>query len=211
MRRLPIYILIDVSGSMAGEPIQAVQVGLEAMLASLKNDPYALDSVWLSLISFGAEAQVLVPLTELEDFALPTIAVPKTAPTNLGEGLELLCEQYDKEIVKTSSTVKGDWRPLLVVLTDGAPTDVRLYRQMSERVRQNYNFARIICCAAGKDARLDPLKTLTSEIVVLEQMDESSFKTFWVWVSETIGRSSQTPAVAASDIPAPPPPSLGLI
>lgn len=211
MRRLPIYILIDVSGSMNGEPIQAVQVGLEAMLASLKSNPYALDTVWLSLISFGDEAQPLVSLTELEKFALPTIVVPKTAQTNLGKGLQLLCEQYDKEVVKTTSTAKGDWRPLLVVLTDGAPTDVGLYRQMSERIRQNYNFARVICCAAGKKARLEPLKMLTSEIVALEQMDESSFKTFWVWVTNTISRSSQMPTADASDVPAPPPPSLGLV
>lgn len=210
MRRLPIYVLIDVSGSMAGEPIQAVQVGLEAMLASLKSDPYALDSVWLSVISFGAEAKVLVPLTEIANFTLPPIAVPRTAPTNLGEGLELLCERCDAEVVKTSATAKGDWRPILIVLADGYPTDSLLFRQTTERIRQNYNFARIVCCAAGKDARLEPLQALTSEIVVLEQMDESSFARFWTWVSETIGRSSQTPVASRSDLPAPPPPSVGL-
>lgn len=34
MRRLPVYLLLDTSGSMKGEPIESVKVGLEAMIAS---------------------------------------------------------------------------------------------------------------------------------------------------------------------------------
>ncbi|MCI5168316.1 MAG: tellurium resistance protein TerY, partial [Candidatus Electrothrix sp. GM3_4] len=43
-RRLPIYIAIDTSGSMHGEAIQSVNVGVQAMLTALRQDPHALDS-----------------------------------------------------------------------------------------------------------------------------------------------------------------------
>ena len=43
-RRLPVYILIDTSGSMKGEPIESVKVGLSDMIASLRLDPYALET-----------------------------------------------------------------------------------------------------------------------------------------------------------------------
>jgi hypothetical protein len=43
MRHLPIYILLDTSGSMRGEPIEAVKTGLRALLSSLSRDPYAVD------------------------------------------------------------------------------------------------------------------------------------------------------------------------
>ena len=36
MRRLPVYILLDTSGSMKGEPIHSVNVGLQSMLSALK-------------------------------------------------------------------------------------------------------------------------------------------------------------------------------
>ena len=39
MRRLPIYFLIDVSESMAGEPIQQVEEGLSTIIQTLKKDP----------------------------------------------------------------------------------------------------------------------------------------------------------------------------
>ena len=39
MRRLPVYLLLDTSGSMAGEPIEAVKNGVQMMLHSLRQNP----------------------------------------------------------------------------------------------------------------------------------------------------------------------------
>jgi uncharacterized protein YegL len=66
-RRLPVYILIDTSGSMRGEPIQSVNNGLQNMLSTLKQDPFALESVWISIITFDIEAKELFVLTPLDD------------------------------------------------------------------------------------------------------------------------------------------------
>lgn len=66
MRRLPVYILLDTSGSMRGEPIHSVNVGLQSMLSALRQDPYALESVYLSVITFDIEAKVYLPLTPLD-------------------------------------------------------------------------------------------------------------------------------------------------
>ena len=40
-RRLPVYLLLDTSGSMMGEPIEAVRQGLRALVADLRGDPQA--------------------------------------------------------------------------------------------------------------------------------------------------------------------------
>ena len=57
MRRLPVYLLIDTSGSMRGEPIESVKVGLEAMVSSLRQDPFALESVNISIITYDREVK----------------------------------------------------------------------------------------------------------------------------------------------------------
>ncbi len=36
MRRLPVYLVIDTSGSMRGESIHSVNVGIQAMLSALR-------------------------------------------------------------------------------------------------------------------------------------------------------------------------------
>ena len=51
MRRLPVYLVIDTSGSMRGESIHAVNVGIQAMLSALRQDPYALESVHISIMA----------------------------------------------------------------------------------------------------------------------------------------------------------------
>ena len=60
MRRLPVYLLLDTSGSMNGEPIQAVNVGLQSLLSSLRSDPHALDTVYISIITFDKFKPILV-------------------------------------------------------------------------------------------------------------------------------------------------------
>ena len=67
-RRLPVYLLLDTSGSMSGEPIEQVKNGLQMLVASLRQDPYALETAWLSVITFSSGANVAVPLTELTAF-----------------------------------------------------------------------------------------------------------------------------------------------
>ena len=76
MRHLPVYILIDTSGSMKGEPIESVKVGLSDMIATLRQDPYALETVCISIITFDREVNQILPLTELADLQIPNIITP---------------------------------------------------------------------------------------------------------------------------------------
>ena len=97
-RRLPVYILIDTSGSMKGEPIESVKVGLADMIATLRLDPYALETACISIITYNSNVEQIVPLTPLEDLQLPDIAVPESGATFMGAALDLLCERYDVEV-----------------------------------------------------------------------------------------------------------------
>ena len=68
MRRLPVYLLLDTSGSMFGEPIEAVKNGMQVLVSTLRSDPYALETAYLSIITFNSSAQQVTPLTELSAF-----------------------------------------------------------------------------------------------------------------------------------------------
>ena len=70
-RRLLTYLCIDTSGSMNGEPIVAVNAGLQALLTSLRSNPYALDSVHLSITTFDSEIKLVLPMTPVADVMLP--------------------------------------------------------------------------------------------------------------------------------------------
>ncbi|CAG68793.1 vWA domain-containing protein [Acinetobacter baylyi] len=210
MRRLPVYILLDTSGSMRGEPIHSVNVGLQSMLSALRQDPYALESVHLSIITFDLEAKVYLPLTPLDQVQLANIDVPSAGATFMGAALELLAEQVAQHLQKSTDEVKGDWRPLLFVMTDGSPSDVYAYQQAIPVIQQ-LNFASIVACAAGPKAKQEHLLQLTDKVVVLDTMDAASFAGFFKWVSASVVVGSSSAGISGSVSLPPPPPEVQLV
>lgn len=210
MRRLPVYILLDTSGSMRGEPIHSVNVGLQSMLSALRQDPYALESVHLSIITFDLEAKVYLPLTPLDQVQLSNIDVPSAGATFMGAALELLAEQVSQQLQKSNDEVKGDWRPLLFIMTDGSPSDVYAYQQAIPVIQQ-LNFASIVACAAGPKAKQEHLLQLTDKVVVLDTMDAASFSGFFKWVSASVVAGSSSAGISSSISLPPPPPEVQLV
>ena len=149
MRRLPVYLLLDTSGSMYGEPIEAVKNGVQTLISTLRSDPYALETAYISIITFNSSAQQVTPLTELAAFQQPNIDA--SGCTALGGALELLSQKIDSEITKTTAEVKGDWRPLIFIMTDGVPTD-DISRGLAEFKKRKCGM--VVACAAGQGAKV---------------------------------------------------------
>lgn len=95
--------------------------GVQTLLTTLKQDPYALETAYVSVITFDSTARQTVPLTDLLNFNLPSFSASGT--TALGEALSLTANRIDAEVQKTTAETKGDWRPLIFLMTDGGPTD----------------------------------------------------------------------------------------
>ena len=211
MRRLPVYLLLDTSGSMYGEPIEAVKNGVQTLISTLRGDPYALETAYVSIITFNSSAQQISPLTELATFQQPSINAG--GGTALGGALSLLAQKIDTEVIKTTTEVKGDWRPLVFIMTDGVPTD-DLSKGLSEFKRRKYGM--VVACVAGQGASTDTLKQITENVVQLDTADSATIKSFFKWVSASISTSSKSiedtacEATTMSELP-PPPPEVNIV
>ncbi|MEF8707687.1 MAG: VWA domain-containing protein [Candidatus Accumulibacter propinquus] len=210
VRRLPVFILLDTSGSMRGEPIHSVNVGLQAMLSALRQDPYALESVHLSIITFDIEAKEYLPLTPIDEVKLGEVVVPDAGATFLGAALELLLQCVDRDVKKSTRDAKGDWRPLLFVMTDGSPSDLHAYREAIPEVKKR-NFGSILACAAGPRAKQGVLLELTDRVVTLDTMDAASFSGFFKWVSASVAVGSSSAGLSGQISLPPPPPEVQLV
>lgn len=210
-RRLLTYICIDTSGSMRGEPIEAVNAGLQALLASLRQNPYALESVYLTITTFDSQIKDVLPLTPLEQVVLPEIVCPESGATFLGGALEHIAHAVQRDRIVKSGEQKGDWRPILIILTDGKPTDLLAYSEAIPVIK-SLGFGNIVACAAGPKADASYLKQLTDTVASLDTMDASAFAQFFQWVSAAVASSSVSVGSpsATNDLP-PPPPEINIV
>lgn len=206
MRRLPVYLLLDTSGSMSGEPIEAVKNGVQVMISSLRQNPQAIETAYISIITFDTTAKQLIPLTDLASFQMVNIQAGGT--TALGEALKMVSNKIDTEVAKTTTEQKGDWKPLIFIMTDGTPTD-DWQSGLNEFKKRKTAF--VVACAAGSKADTSVLKQITNNVVGLDTTDTHTIAKFFTWVTASIGVSSTRIEDTGKEVTGlnelPPPPS----
>jgi uncharacterized protein YegL len=207
-RRLPVYLLLDVSGSMGGDPIEATRQGMKSLLGELKGDPQALETVWISVITFASQARQVAPLTELILAREPELNAGGS--TSLGAALRMLLDSVRKEVRRTTAEQKGDWKPLVFLMTDGEPTDD--WEAAADQVKQA-KLGNIIALAAGPAANEQKLKRITDTVVRLHDLQPGALQAFFKWVSSSVSVSSLSMAANANapvTLP-PPPPEITIV
>lgn len=189
MRRLPIFFLLDVSESMVGDNLRQLQQGLERLVKGLRTDPHALETVHLSVIAFAGKARTLAPLTELAAFYPPRL--PIGAGTSLGAALDHLMNEISGNVTKSTLDRKGDWKPVVYLMTDGKPTDdvtdaiARWKRDFSSRVT-------LVAIGIGQHASLDALRQITGNVLQLDAVGDDDFRRFVDWVTMSVAAQSRS-------------------
>ena len=196
---------------MAGEPIDAVRSGVKLLSSTLRQDPYALETVFISIITFDTTARQIVPLTDLVNFQPPELKVDGT--TALGGAMKLLAEKVASEVIKTTAEKRGDWKPLVFIMTDGAPNDDW---QSGLAVLREQKLGVVVACAAGEGADVTILKQITDNVVRLDTADSSAIQAFFKWVSASVSTSSQKVDLTKKEVTGldelpPPPPEINVV
>lgn len=187
MRRLPVYILADTSGSMSGAAIQALNNGIQSMISDLNDDPMAMETAYISLITFNGSAQQTVPLTDMVNFTVPELQA--SGSTSLWQALQVAAEAAKKEINwRTTENEKGDYKPLLFLMTDGHATD-EPQNILSEFNKIKWGVK--VCCGIGNNVDFQTLKQI-SDLTLQIEADGDSIKKYIQWVTNSITTASKS-------------------
>lgn len=183
MRRLPVYFVVDVSESMIGDPLQKMENAIERIVAKLRQDPQCLETVYISVIAFAGKAKVIAPLVDLISFYPPKL--PIGGGTSVGRALDVLADDISNNVKRTTYEQKGDWNPLVFLITDGKPTDA------PQTSIDNYhskvgNRANMVVVTLGYEGDSQTLNQLSNHVVALEDSSEDYFTSFVEWVSSSI-------------------------
>jgi uncharacterized protein YegL len=198
-RRFPIYLVLDVSSSMEGAPIAAVNGALAEFAAALKTDPQVLETAWVSVITFDSEARRAVPLTEAGAFHAP--ALEATGYTAMGAALRLLGDAIDADVRTRGSDTRGDWKPLVFLLTDGCPTD-DWDAELAE-FRARGRSVNLIAVGCGPAVDTDVLARITPNVMVSADLSTEKIRSFFRFVTQSIRTASRAYSSSPGDPGAP--------
>jgi uncharacterized protein YegL len=173
MEYLPVYFLLDTSGSMRGEPILSLQNGLQSFVSTLIRNQSTFGRVLVSVITFGDNAEMVVPLVDINSFSIPKFEI--YGCTALGDALNLVAQEIDMET--KVDDYRNQWRPVVFVLTDGEPTDN--YNDGLYELRKR-NIGNLVVCIAGQGAHVsDPwLVNLSDCVTNLDTTDSNTLLTY---------------------------------
>lgn len=189
MRRLPIFFVLDCSESMVGEKLKKMEDGLQSIIRSLRTEPHALETAYISVIAFAGIAKTITPLIETFLFYPPKL--PLGGGTNLGAALDELMTSIDKSVAKTTADRKGDWKPIIYLFTDGRPTNDPT--PSITRWKCEYSTkTTLIAVGLGKDADFSVLNNITNNTLIFEETEERDFKKFIDWVTSSIVAQSKS-------------------
>jgi uncharacterized protein YegL len=187
IRRLPVYLLLDCSGSMAGDPIIAVNEGLGIIYRLLMADPQAMETVYISVITFSSKADQY-RLIELDKFQPPPLTA--NGSTAMGDAFRLLVESIEQDLVLNTPTQHGDYRPLVFLLTDGEPTDN--YRPTLQRLQalRGSRKPTIVALGCGSGVNSSMLHEVTENVFLMHNVTPEGIKAYFRWISGSIGQTS---------------------
>lgn len=187
VRRLPVYLLLDVSASMSGAPIEAVNQGMMLLHNELRSNPTAIETAFIAVITFGSSANMVVPLTEVASFQPPRIEA--RGSTSLGSALALLNQSLDNDIISNKEGQKGDYKPLVFLMTDGMPTDD--YKKAAEQLKSRQHAKPvIIALGCGSGADTSALKDVAQVVLKMDNMTSDQIQEYFQWLSQSVGTAS---------------------
>ena len=193
-RGLPVFLLLDVSGSMAGQKIGTVNVALKEMIDSFRNIENPKGVVELCLITFGNNrAEVIRPLSRIgpnDNYDLSAMG-----DTPMGKSFDQVVSLIEDYNVVSSRS----YAPTIVLISDGNPTDYDAEGKtaqdimMWDRIIKVHTSPRTskamrLAMGIGDDLNVNVLKAFigNQDHPVIRARDNATISKFFEWVTMSV-------------------------
>lgn len=195
--RCPVTLLLDVSGSMSGQPISELNAALHQFIQETQADEAASMSVELEIITFGNTADVVQPFTPMAQ-VVPPPDFNANGMTSMGAALRLAERDLKARRDLYSAQGISSYRPWIVLMTDGGPNDnwktiAGRLRAEAEQGKFMYIGVEIGHCV-DHDTMCDILPTEPGPV----KLQGLRFKQFFRWLTDSL-KSVSASAVSAQD------------
>lgn len=189
--RCPCVLLLDVSGSMQGAAIDALNEGLQTFKDELNRDNIAKKRVEVAIITFNSDVNVVQDFVTADQFEPPTLTAQGL--THMGsaihQGLDII--EARKAQYRTNGVTY--YRPWVFLITDGEPQGEldNVVEQAGQRIKNDEANKRVAFFAVGVEGANI---TRLSQIVVRAPLKLTglNFQEMFIWLSASMQRVSQS-------------------
>lgn len=184
--RCPCLLLLDVSGSMSGQPISELNNGLVAFKDDLQSDDLAMKRVEIAIVTFGP-VNIEVPFQSASHYYPTTLTAKGDTP--MGAAISLGLDMVRKRKDEYRSNGITYYRPWIFLITDGAPTDD--WKSVASLVKEGEASKSFAFFAVGvKGANIEILKQISvREPLMLEGL---RFRELFQWLSGSLSKVSHS-------------------
>ena len=194
--RCACVLALDVSHSMSGPKIAALNEGARQFVHDVREDEFARHAVELGVVTFGGAVTTQLPLVPLdkaqwEDF-------PATGNTPMGNAVNAAIEMLEARKREYKENGVSYYQPWLVLMTDGMPTDN--YAETAKKLRRMAEEKKILVfgIGIGEECGMETLAEFCPENRPPAKLEGMKFKEFFAWLSASMAVVSQsTPGTAA--------------
>jgi uncharacterized protein YegL len=209
-RPLHFIFITDCSGSMAGSKIQSLNTAIRDALPEMRDvarsNPNARVLVRALKFSNGAQWHISQEI-DVEQFQWADLSA--YGQTDMGRAMHMLAEA-----MKMPPMPERALPPVLVLLSDGQPTD-DFNSGLNALMAQGWGKRAVrISIAIGEDAHMDTLQRFIghAEITPLVAHNAPELVKFIRWASTAVLQAASAPASqskqTSTNVPLPPPPTV---
>jgi uncharacterized protein YegL len=181
-------LLLDTSRSMRGEKIRGLEAGVKAYREYLSKDPLAKDTVETCVITFDDEARVVHSFSGID--AMPEVELHAKGWTAMGAAIDTAIQQIEERKAYYKGEGVDYYRPFMVVITDGGPTDMKTKAKLEEYAKKIQDGAKAKkfypLFFGTKSADFDKLKELVGPTGAVAGIDGVRFEEFFQWLSRSV-------------------------
>ncbi|MCP4545405.1 MAG: VWA domain-containing protein [bacterium] len=185
-------LVLDVSGSMTGDPIDELNRGVKQFVDEVSADDFASNAIELGVITFGGvvlEPVSMVPLHQVEIQAFSA-----GGQTPMGEAVTRAIQTLDDRKRDYKNAGVSYYQPWLVLMTDGAPTDS--YEAAAARLKHIAEQKKVLVFGIGIGDYCDfeVLSKFCPSERPPKRLAGLKFVEFFAWLSDSMKRvSTSTP------------------
>ncbi len=188
-RPLPVMLLLDISGSMRGVKIDALNGAVRTMLAALSNEGTRETEIKVSIITFGRSVNRLFPFTKVSDVQFSDLTAGGETPMGMAFRMA-------KDIIEDRDETSGRaYRPAVILVSDGRPTD-----HWEKPLEEFMSSARCqksdrMAMAIGKDANIEVLSKFIDGTghEILEAHRAVDIESFFKYVTMSVSTRVNSP------------------